>query len=379
MKRPAVVHLCASSAYGGAEEHLRVLLPGLARRGWRVVLACPPGSPLRARLAGQLVAFRDWGPFRAADLRAPAALRALVRDEPDPILHGHNPLEDMSVAWLRTVRPGTRAVTTIHDRVAMGADGRRRGDLNARLYRPVLRWGFDRILAVSEATRRDTAAFAGIAPHRIVAIANGTDFSRIDAAPARSAARSALGIPEGDFVFGMAARVETLAHRKKGVAEFLSAARGVLAEVPRARAWVAGLGPEALAQAERLLAGTPGRERITLVPFRADLPVLLSAWDVAVLPSLFEGLPRGVVEAMGMGKPVVATAVDGVVEALAGEAGIVVPPGDAAALAGAIGALARDPERARRMGRAGRERARRAYGAERMADDMDRAYRELLG
>lgn len=379
MKRPAVVHLCASSAYGGAEEHLRVLLPDLARRGWRVFLACPPGSPLRARLAGSPVDFRDWGPFRAADLRAPAALRAILRTEPDLILHGHNPLEDLSVSLARTVRPGIRTVTTVHDRVAMGADGRRRRDGNARLYRAVLRWGFDRILAVSEATRRDAAAFAGIAPHRIAAIANGTDFSRIDAAPPRAAVRAALGIPEGEFVFGMAARVETLAHRKKGVAEFLAAARDVLGSVPRARAWVVGLGPEALAQAERLLEGAPDRDRMTLAPFRTDLPSLLSAWDVAVLPSLFEGLPRGVVEAMGMGKPVVATAVDGVVEALAGVAGIVVPPGDSAALARAIGALARDPALAARMGRAGCARARRVYAAERMADDVDRAYRELIG
>ncbi len=375
------MHLSASASYGGAEEHVRVLLPGLAALGWRVVLAGPRDSRLRERLAGTGVAFSDWGPFHAAD---PRASRDLLRLLPaaggeSVLLHGHNPLEDASVFAARVVRPDVRTMTTIHDRVAMDAHGRRRGDLNARFYRVVLRLGFDRVLAVSGATARDAAAFAGIPPHRISAIANGTDFSRIDAAPDRDAARRALGIPDGAFAFGMAARVETLAHRKKGVDAFLAAARAVLAERPAARAWVVGLGPAALAQARARLAGSPERDRIALEPFRPDLPALLAAWDVAVLPSLFEGLPRGVVEAMAMGKPVVATAVDGVVEALSPGTGILVPRDDTTALARAVGSLADDPARAREMGRAGRLRARARYGAGRMVADVDAAYREIAG
>lgn len=375
------MHLVASGAYGGAEEHVRVLLPGLVRRGWRVTLAAPRESALRGRLAETGVDFADWGPFHAADPWAPRDLLRLLSPEGvgRVILHGHNPLEDMSVFAARVIRGDVRALTTIHDRVAMDSRGRRRRDCNTSAYRAVLRLGFDRILAVSGATARDAAAFAGLSPHRITAIANGTDFSRIDAAPSRAEARRTLGIPDGAFVFGMAARVETLAHRKKGVDTFLAAARAVLADRPAARAWVVGLGPAALIQARDLLTGFQDRSRVELSPFRTDLPMLLSAWDVAVLPSLFEGLPRGVVEAMAMGKPVVATAVDGVVEILTSEAGILVPPGDARALARAIGNLADDPDRAMRMGHAGRLRARARYGADRMVADVDAVYREIAG
>ncbi len=373
-----IAHLSASTAYGGGEEHLRVLLAGLAQRGWRVTLVCPPASPLRPALATSGIIFRNWGPFGAADRSAPWELLSWSRRERIDLFHSHNPLEDLSAAAVRLAGEPPRAVTTIHDRVVMDGQGRRRRDMHARLYRQVLRRGFDAILAVSEATRRDVLTFAGLAPHRVRAIVNGTDFARLDAAPERLAARRALGLPAEAFVFSMGARVETLEHRKKGVTEFLAASLKILAALPQACACVVGLGRRAREEALGILAGRPEAARVLLEPFRSDFPVVLAACDVFVLPSLYEGLSRGLIEAMGMGRPVVATAVDGTVEALPAAAGLLVPPADSGALAGAVLTLAKDPMRCARMGEAGRVHARSRYGASHMTDQIEKIYRELL-
>ena len=97
--------------------------------------------------------------------------------------------------------------------------------------------------------------------------------------------------------------------------------------------------------------------RVHLVGKRADVADWLAAADVVAFPSRWEGMSLGMLEAMAIGRSVVATDVGGAEEALGGEAGAVVPPGDAAALASAIVERLRDPARTAAEGRAARERA----------------------
>jgi glycosyltransferase involved in cell wall biosynthesis len=115
---------------------------------------------------------------------------------------------------------------------------------------------------------------------------------------------------------------------------------------------------------------------------RADVPAILAASDALVLPSLAnECLPFAILEAMSAGLPVVGTDVAGIPEEIAdGETGYVVPPGDADALAAAIGRLADDPARARAMGEAGRRRAAAEFAVDRMVEQVTEIWRprELL-
>lgn len=115
--------------------------------------------------------------------------------------------------------------------------------------------------------------------------------------------------------------------------------------------------------------------RVALPGFRTDLDALIGAADVVVLPSFTEGLPNVALEAGAAGVPVVATAVGGTPEVIAdGVTGLLVPPGNPAALAAGIIAILRDPALARRLGSAGRERLRRLFTFEAQAD----AYLRLL-
>jgi glycosyltransferase involved in cell wall biosynthesis len=205
------------------------------------------------------------------------------------------------------------------------------------------------IVAVSEATRRSLLA-QGYPADRIVTIHNGIE-------PAEPIAPLRLA-PEP--VILEVARLAPV----KGQAELL----GALAEVD-ASAVFAGRDLESGGAYEQELHAEAERlgvaERAVFAGPRDDVPALLAGAAVVCLPSHAEGLPLVVLEAMARGRPVVATAVGGTPELVVhGETGILVQPGDVEALAGALRELLADPERAERMGDAGRARSLAHFSAE---------------
>jgi glycosyltransferase involved in cell wall biosynthesis len=128
------------------------------------------------------------------------------------------------------------------------------------------------------------------------------------------------------------------------------------------------------------LAGGLGIMRDSLFPgYQEDVGPFFAAFDVFVLPSGNEGTPVTAIEALASGCPVVATRVGGVPDVVTdGEDGFLVDPGDVEGLAASLARLANDPALRARMGGAGRERMRSRYAVDRLIDDVDRLYRELL-
>jgi glycosyltransferase involved in cell wall biosynthesis len=136
----------------------------------------------------------------------------------------------------------------------------------------------------------------------------------------------------------------------------------------------ASLESETRREAQRL--GVP----IRFTGFRSDAPRLAASFDVYVVPSRYEGLGRAVTEAMASGRPVVATAVNGVPDLVEpGATGLLAEPGDPESLARSVVWLLDHPEQARRMGRQGGEMVRRHFGQSVMCDALDDVYRDLLG
>jgi glycosyltransferase involved in cell wall biosynthesis len=161
---------------------------------------------------------------------------------------------------------------------------------------------------------------------------------------------------------------------QKGIGVLLRAA----AELPNVSFIVAGEGPErhALESQARSLGVS---DRVAFSGFQSDPAALLASADLFVLPSFEEGLPLALLEAMAVGTPVVATAIGGTDEVVThGEHGLLVPPGDAAALASAIGALLRDPARAARLAVAARTRVRESFSMERMVHDVVSVYDSVV-
>jgi glycosyltransferase involved in cell wall biosynthesis len=158
----------------------------------------------------------------------------------------------------------------------------------------------------------------------------------------------------------------------------LRAAASLRERWPRLRLVIVGSGPTR--PALEALASTLGIvPNVRFAGLRPQAPSLHFLFDVSVLCSTSEGFPNTLVEAMAAGRPIVATDVGGVSDAVRhDENGLLVPPGDADALARAIDALLSDPERRRRLGARGLERARAEFGARVVLSSLERLYERLL-
>lgn len=228
----------------------------------------------------------------------------------------------------------------------------------------------DLIISNSEAGRRRLLVRERLPAEKVITIHNGLDLSkyRLDGA-ARSVADS-LGIDPTAPIVGMIANLLP----SKGYDLFLRAASEVLTQVGHARFLVVGEG-RLRTQLMGLASECGLEDKVLFLGYRRDIPELLSAMDVFVLSSRWEGLPVAVLEAMAMAKPVVATDVGGVSELVVdGETGILVPPGSSHELARGIVTLLRDPERARRMGERGRERVESEFRVDAMCRTTEQVY-----
>lgn len=239
--------------------------------------------------------------------------------------------------------------------------------LEQRLYRR-----FPAVVAVSGEIR-DVLVRAGVRPERVRVVANGIPLDGPSPTPAeRIALRDSLGVPAGAFLVLTAGRLTA----QKDQATLLRAL-AALADGPRpVHCVVAGDGE--LRDELAALAEQPGlRGRVRLPGFREDMAALLRAADAFALPSLDEGMPMILLEAAAAGAPLVATPVGDVPTLVRdGVTGLLVPRGDAGALAAALGKLRDDPGLAARLGEAARAEVRREHSHEAMAARYAEVYEE---
>lgn len=239
--------------------------------------------------------------------------------------------------------------------------------------RPVLRWTLRRAGALTAITEdcRQHALRAGAPAAAVSIVFNGTDLRRFSPAPAGE---------RPDLRFGphMLFACRQLFPRK-GIRFLIEAAAQLKPRFPDLKVVVAGDGferPVLVALAESLGIG----DDVTFLGWvpNSELPPYYRAAAVSVIPSLEEGFGIPAAEAMGCETPVVASDAGGLPEVVEdGVTGFVVPRGDSQALAVAIGALLADPERGKRMGRAGRERALRLFDWDRTAEQFENIYADV--
>jgi glycosyltransferase involved in cell wall biosynthesis len=226
----------------------------------------------------------------------------------------------------------------------------------------------DRVITVSRAaydsfsSRHGTSRFA-LVPNGIAPKPTSAD---------RDSTRQAFGVADGPLVLTVARFTP-----QKGHSTLLEAVPLVLEQHPRARfVWV-GDGPD-FPTMEEAVQRAGLEEAVTLLGLRDDVPDLLAAADLMVLPSLFEGLPLVLLEAMAAGVPVVTTQIGGSVEAVGEGHPFFAVPGDAAALAKAIISALDDPAAAKASGDAGRQRFNQHFLASRMAAHTADIYASVM-
>ena len=196
-------------------------------------------------------------------------------------------------------------------------------------------------------------------PGRVVTIPNGVDTELYGQPIDRAAVRERVGLPGDARVLIVVAKLM----KQKGHEFLLRALPSLFERFPDLHVLLVGDGPLRSRLTDDI-AQLPGAARVHLAGNRRDVGDLLAASDLFVLPSLWEGLPMALLEAMATGLPAVVTDVSGSGQVVVdGESGLVVPPGDVERLCAAIGLMLDDPDRAKRMGIAGRRRVDRFFSA----------------
>jgi len=232
----------------------------------------------------------------------------------------------------------------------------------------------NRIVAVSREIQCSLIERRGIAPEKIVLIPYGVDLRKFTRRNGTFDKRGELKIPADRLVIGTVARAEPY----KGVSFLQQAAVQLVRQYPKLDFVFVGDGSlRKRLEAEVRTLGLA--DRIRFLGFRNDVHEIMNAFDVFVLPSLSEGLPNVILEAMASYKPVIATAVGGIPEAVVeGETGLLIPPGDPVAIMEAIKRLIHHNRMALRMGEAGRKRVEELFSLQREVASFDRLYQELL-
>lgn len=355
----------------GAEVFAGQLAEGLAARGHAVVLAAlyAPGEP---PLEPAGVEIADLGGERGRGL-SPRLLRStasFLRSWRPSLVQANG---SDTLKYLVLARRLERLGTPIVYRNISIASAWLRGPIH-RTWNRWLARQVDAVAAVSPASARDFAEVHGLPPGRIETIPIGTPVpDPVDRDGARGRLAPVLGGPaDGPVVLHAGSFTPEKDH-----AALLRAFARLAPHRPDARLVLAGDGP--LREPIAALARSLGlRDRVHLPGARPDLPEWMAGADLLVLSSRVEGVPGVVLEAAARGLPVVATAVGSVADAVVdGVTGLLVPPGDPKALAGALDRLLDSPESRERLGSAGREHVARHFGLDGVIDRFEALYRKL--
>lgn len=246
--------------------------------------------------------------------------------------------------------------------------------LNRRAVNRLLLHATDRIVAVSDAIAGDIIKFDKVGPDKLLVFHNGVDTVRFSPDVDGRGLRASLSIGEGETVLTFIGRLVV----NKGLSYLIEALAMLRGEMGGLRLLVVGDG-SLRGELEGLARSSGMGGAVAFLGERRDIPEMLGATDVFVMPSIAEGLPNALLEAMAMARPIVATGVGGIPEVMEdGVSGLLVSARDAQGLASAIRAMVVDRESGARMGRAARGFIERNYGIKATARRWEELYRSLL-
>lgn len=364
-----VLYVHGITEVGGAERDLLTLLAHLDRARFEPLVALPDRGPLFQLLRAQgvevvVTPVPGWRKFRSVWLRAPALLSLwrFIRSRRIGLVHANDfwyiPLAARAAAWARV--PCVAHV---------------RQEIEPRRVQQYRMGSVDRLLPVSDQIR-ETALRGGLPPERVQTCYSGLDLERVPATADGARVRTRHRFDERTFLVGTVANL----FPRKGYEHLIRAVGLAAQDVPTLGCLIVGEGDPGYRAALEAVSRDLGlADRVLFAGFQPDVYPYLAAMDLFVLPSVMEGFGIALLEAMAMGRAVVATKVGGVPEVVEdGVTGLLVPPADPGSLARAIVRLAEVPSLRRAMGEAGARRVRERFHVARMAGQIAGIYEDLL-
>jgi glycosyltransferase involved in cell wall biosynthesis len=368
MRRVKVLQLISSGGYYGAENMLLNLCASQEKAGCENSLLLfynvhVPNVEFYERARRRGLSVRMVHCKGRADWRAVRQIEEYIQEDAVDLVHTHGYKADL-YGYLAAWRCHKPVVATCHNWVG--------GTAALGIYNHLDRMAlkkFNALAAVSDAVAQRLLAF-GVPPEKIKTIANGIDVTAFERAQPLPLLKD-----EGSIVVGVVARLDL----QKGFEYLLRAARELCKMFPGLKIVIAGEGPDRSA-IEEMIEQYGLQSSVVLAGQQSNMPAVYAAMDIFVLPSLNEGLPMTVLEAMAASKPVIATRVGAIPSVIKdGENGLLVAPKDSEGLRNAVASLLNDPERRRRLGDQAHAWVSQNYTSEAMALKYREMYEEVLG
>jgi len=373
-----VLHLRSSSGFHGPEKQMLQLAKHMRGEGFQLEMLLL----YRREEAGPLIHpliedARNHG-LKAEQLEGRAKLSPRdisyivprLKGERFSLIHTHDYKANI-LGGIAAKLAGVKSVATVHLHTET--------TYRLRLYKIVdllaLRF-FPRVIAVSENLRRYLIA-AGLSPEKVVTVHNAIDLEAFISSVSLHSdkeLRDRLGLGSDQPVVSIIGRLTS----QKGHRYFLESAKCILEVLPETRFLIVGDGP-LREDLEGLSLSLGIAQAVRFLGYRQDVATLMSISDVIVMPSLREGLPYVLLEALALARPVVGTPVGGIPEVVKHrETGFLVPPKDSESLAEAVIRMLRNPEEAARLGERGRQLVSREFNVERMVRKTAEVYTGVL-
>jgi glycosyltransferase involved in cell wall biosynthesis len=377
IRKARICHVTKATGVAGSEKHLLILLTGLDKAKYQVtlVLLVERDKPLddyalqleeggvqvrRVLIRGDINPLLVW------------RLYQLLREGNYDLIHTHLIHADLYGTLAAKLAGVPIIISTKHNDNAF-----RRHPFYALLDRLASKFA-DKIIVISDHLKRFFVEIERLDPRKMTRIYYGLDTGWVEGGGSHTArpisVQEELGIPPDTPLAGIIARLNP----QKGHTYLVTAFAKVVGSLPEARLLIVGDG-NLRGDLERQTRELRITRQVTFTGWRDDIPRIMAALNLLILPSLWEGFGLVLLEAMMIGKPIVASRVSAIPEIVVdGVTGLLVPPRDPEALAKAIIALLQDKERADVMGRAGQERVKRYFSVDRMVQQTETLYGELV-
>ena len=376
--RYGVLYVIDNIEFGGGERVFTQLISRLPRDRYRILVACLPGGIFEEEIKGSGAQLEPVDMRNRFNLRIILRLAGLMKREKIDIVHSQGGRADffarMAARWAR--------VPIVVSTIAMPVEGYDVKLMRRLIYIVLDRFSerfVDRFMVVSEPLRQTLIQKHRIDPEKVVKIYNGIEIDEynIEGEGIRgqgSGVRKEFGLGDGVPVIGAIGRLVW----QKGFEYLIEAVPLITKKLPETKFLIVGEGPlkESLAvKSERLKV----RDNLIFTGFRRDIKEILASIDLLAMPSLLEGLPMVLLEAMAMRKPIVASDIDGISELLDnGKTGLLVLPKEPRALTEAIIDSLTHRDKARQMGLTARRVVEERFSVNTMVGKVEGVYQELL-